>query len=197
MRCLLSLPESPKLFVLRDVQPELDQDDPTVDKLLLEMVDLSIRSLILLERCKTFDAFHQHPAVPAAVEDRQLTGAREMTPEAPKIMMSTLFVRGGRNRNHVVVSGIECPCDPTQRAALARCVPALEHGYGRDRALTDPALEPVESSLLLFDGVTKQLLLDRLGHIESTQNRLVLRRSSCMTGLPRPPRDDGCPRPTG
>ena len=41
---LLALLETAQLFVLRDVDPVLDQDDPVFDELFLELVDLRVRA---------------------------------------------------------------------------------------------------------------------------------------------------------
>ena len=71
-----AVPEPAELLVLGDVDPELDEQDAVRDQLLFEVPDLTVAATVLVTGRESFDALHEDPAVPAAIEDRDSPGPR-------------------------------------------------------------------------------------------------------------------------
>ena len=67
---------------------------PPVRELLLEIVDFGVGSLPLLPGSETFDALHEHAAIPAAIKDGDVALLRQVAPEAPEVMVRELLVGG-------------------------------------------------------------------------------------------------------
>ena len=78
-----------------------------LDELLLELADLGIGALPFLFGREALDPFDQDAAVPAAVEDREPPGARQVTPESPEVVLGALFVGRRGDRNDLVRAGVE------------------------------------------------------------------------------------------
>ena len=78
-----------------------------VDELLLELVDLGVGAPPLLLGREPLDPLDQDAAVPAAIEDRQPPGARQVTPEAPEIVVRPLFVGRRGDRDDLVRPRVE------------------------------------------------------------------------------------------
>src|SRR5690606_1838543 len=73
---ILTFLEAPELFVGRDVQPELDDNDAAVSQLVLEVVDLLVASAPLGFDGVAFDPLAQHAPVPAAIVDGEAATPR-------------------------------------------------------------------------------------------------------------------------
>src|SRR5712692_2761443 len=123
--------EPPQLFFPGDVQPELADDHAKRKLVGLKLVDFAIGAAPILFAAETLDALHQNAAVIAAVENRQMAGARQAPPEAPKIMVRLfLTVRRGVAGN-AVAARIENRRDALDGSAFARRVPSLEDAEHR------------------------------------------------------------------
>ena len=105
--CLLALLEAAQLLVLGDVDPVLDYDDAAVDELFLELVDLGVGAAPFFFGRKAFDPLNENASVPAAVEDRDLPGARQVPPEAPEVMLRPLLVGGRGDRDDLIRARVE------------------------------------------------------------------------------------------
>src|SRR6185503_2613521 len=103
-----------------------------LDELLLEGVDLAVGALPLGRRRKSLHALHQDAAVPTAIEDRDQTLPRQVTPEAPEIVLRALFVGRGGDRHDPGHAGVERRRDAPDGAAFSRGVPTLEDENRRD-----------------------------------------------------------------
>lgn len=71
-------------------------DDSVVGQFFLELPDLCIGVAPLDLGRQTFHALDQNAAVPAPGEDRDASGAREVAPEPPQVMVRAFLVTGGQ-----------------------------------------------------------------------------------------------------
>jgi hypothetical protein len=114
------------MFVGRDVQKQLDEADSRVDQHALELVDFAIGTPPFLFGREAFDAFHQHAAIPGAVERNDLPVLRQASPEALEALLCTLvFVRRG-DRVNLETSRIKSPAKAANDATLAAGIPSLK-----------------------------------------------------------------------
>jgi hypothetical protein len=67
-----TLLETAELLPLGDLEKQLDKDHPSIDKRLLEFIDLPVGTLPLCLGGKSLDSLHKHPSVPGTVKDRHL-----------------------------------------------------------------------------------------------------------------------------
>ena len=123
---LLSVQEAAQLFGAAHVQPQLDQDDPVIDQGLLEARQLAEEGGALRIAGKAEDPFHHAAIVPAAVEQRDLSGGGQPVDIALEIPLPGLAFVGlgqghdaGRTRVQVLAHAFD-------GAALAGGVAALE-----------------------------------------------------------------------
>src|SRR5690606_4633598 len=86
--------EAPELLVLVDGEEQLDQYAAMGQQLLLEVADLPKGALPLGRAGQLLDPLHQHPPVPAAIEDGDAPVGRQATPEAPAPGQRLLLVAG-------------------------------------------------------------------------------------------------------
>ena len=143
---------------------------PWVDQLLLEVRDFAVPAHVLGLGGEAFDAFDEHAAVPAPIEDRDAAGTRQVPPEPPEIVMRPFLVGGRRDRDHLIVPRVEAAGDASNRAALAGGVPALEHDNRRDAALAGSALKRVEACLLLGELTLEVGIAQRQAEIEVVEH---------------------------
>src|SRR3954453_18438851 len=142
----LALLEAPELLVLADGEPELDHDDAGAVELLLEVVDLAVGPQPLGRAGEALHPLDQDPAVPGAVEDRDVALARHVAPEAPEVGAGLLLVGGCCDRVDPEPSRVERRRHTADAAALAGRVVALEdrdHGPRRKGLAVDPRPRPV------------------------------------------------------
>ena len=171
VRGLLPGLEARELLLLRDVQPELGDVVPPVDELLFEVVDLVVRPLPLRSLGESFNALHEHPAVPRPVEDREPPGQRHVPPEAPQVVVLALILGRSGSRNHPVVTSLQRLRHPADHPALTCGVPTLEGQHRRHTAITGLNTEPVELGLLPAQLNLVLLLGELLGQIHARQDR--------------------------
>src|SRR5688572_29811225 len=123
---LLALLEAPELLLFRDVEEDLDHRTAVVGELLFELVDLVVGAAPLVLRGELLDPLDEHPAVPGAVEHRDLARTRKLLPEPPEVMARLLVRARRRDRVDLEAAGVEFLREPADRAAFPRGVPALE-----------------------------------------------------------------------
>ena len=125
-RLLLAVLEAPELLLAADVQPELDEDRAVVGQLFLEIVDFLVGAHPFSLAREALDALDQDSAVPAAIVDREAPEPRQVTPEAPQVVMRAFLVVRCGNRDHAILTGVERLHDAADHAAFAGGVPPLE-----------------------------------------------------------------------
>src|SRR5438132_11330440 len=87
--------EALPLFLVRDVQAELDHGRAALDELLLEFVDLAVAPLDHRRGREVVNASDQHVLVVGAVEDADEAGVRQPSADPPEKSPPTLLW-GGR-----------------------------------------------------------------------------------------------------
>ena len=105
-RLLLAAFKAFQLFVRRNVQPKLNQNRATFNELVLKVIDLGKRSTPLIFRCESLDSFDQHPTVPTAVEDRQMTPMLQTPPESPQVMSRVLLISRLAVLQHTIIARV-------------------------------------------------------------------------------------------
>ncbi len=123
---LLAGREALELRFRIDVQPELEDRHAVLDELLLEVVDLPVGAAPLVLLREALDALHQHPPVPAPVEDEHAPRRGQPPPEAPQIVVRQLLGRRRGHRHHPVVLHVHGAGHAPDHASLAGGVPAFE-----------------------------------------------------------------------
>src|ERR1035437_1806111 len=81
-----ALLEAEKLFLARDVDPELRQDGSKVAQLPFEGIDLFVSALPFRFAGQSFYSLDQHAAIPGPIEDGDLSALWQTSPEAVQIM---------------------------------------------------------------------------------------------------------------
>src|SRR5262249_32426258 len=87
------------LFFHADLEPELDQDDATIDDFSFNrraQLQKMLRYLLVHE---THDAFDARAVVPAAVEDHDFAAGGEVLDEALNVQLRLLTIRWRRQRD--------------------------------------------------------------------------------------------------
>src|SRR6516164_6222521 len=142
-------PEAPLLLLLTDLQPELDQDDARLDDVALELGAVLDEVPVLVLRAELHYILDAGPVVPAAVEDDDFAGRREVLEVALHVQLGLLPVRRGRQgheaehaRAHPLRDGLNGP-------ALARGVAPLEHDDHAQPLVDNPVLKPAQLGLQL------------------------------------------------
>ncbi|MPM82523.1 hypothetical protein SDC9_129584 [bioreactor metagenome] len=115
------------LFVLADVQHELDDHRAGLAEHALEVVDLRIALGLLLGREPAVDHGHQHILVLAAVEEHDLARTRHLLVNAPQVVVGLLHVGGRLPAHGAHAQRRHATEDSAQRAVLAGCVHALQY----------------------------------------------------------------------
>jgi hypothetical protein len=143
---------------MSDFQPVLDQDHAGVNDGLLDERDVLQEVLHLLRRGKAHDPFHAGPVVPAAVEEHDLAGGRQMGHVALEVHLRLLAL-GRRGEGHDAEDAWADPFgDALDDPALAGRVAPFEHYTDLGAAGLDPLLHLDQLDLELF-----HLLLELLG----------------------------------
>src|SRR5262249_32100430 len=107
-------------------KPVLDEGDPTVNDVLLGQRAEFEEAVVLFLAAETHDVFHTGAVVPAAVEDDDLTGRREMSHVALDIHLALLAIGGGGQRHDTEYARTDTLGDRANRAALPRAVTAFK-----------------------------------------------------------------------
>src|SRR6266567_740641 len=122
-----------------DLQPVLQQQHPGIRHRLLESWHQREEPLGFLRRAEAHHRLDAGPVVPAAVEDHDLAGGREVL-DVPLDVHLRLFPLGGGGQGHDPEYARADPLgDPLDRASLPGGVPALEH----DADLRSRVLHPL------------------------------------------------------
>ena len=100
---------------------------PEVDQHALELVDLTIGASPFLGGRQTFDALHQHAAIPGPVEHNNLPLRWQTLPEALKVVLGALMLIRRGNWVDFETTRIESPAETPDDAALAGGIPSLKH----------------------------------------------------------------------
>src|SRR3954469_12613635 len=167
----LALLEAPELLVLADGEPELDHDDAGAVELLLEVVDLAVGPQPLSRAGEALHPLDQDPAVPGAVEDRDVALARHVAPEAPEVGAGLLLVGGRSDGVDPEAPRVERRRRAADAAALAGRVVALEDG---DHGPAPEGLAVGEPRQAVLLGREPGLVLRRLQgvrHVERGEHR--------------------------
>ena len=146
----LTLPEASQLFLRRDVQPEFEQYVAVVGQLMLKMIDLGIGAGPVFLGGQLFHPFHKDTAVPGTVIDGDETGAGDVPPETPQVMVRQLFIRrradGDDTRDAGICPGSEAP----DGSPLAGGIPAFKDECGRDAFFVRPERKLIDLLLQAF-----------------------------------------------
>jgi len=73
----------PKLFIRIDMKPELDDYRAKVGQLAFKFINFPVSSFPFLLRAVALNAFYQHPSVPGAVKDRDMSRLGNASPKPP------------------------------------------------------------------------------------------------------------------
>ncbi len=101
---------------------------------------LTEEPLVLLRRAEPQDALHAGAVVPAAIEERDLTGGRQLLDVPLEVPLRPLPLGGLRQGDHAGRPRVRVLRDPLDRAALAGRVPTLEHHDDPRAGRADPFL---------------------------------------------------------
>src|SRR5450631_1063759 len=142
------------LLLPADLQPVLDQVDPGVDHHLLDHRSQFQEALRLLRGAETHDPFHAGPVVPAAVEDHDLAGGREVGDVALNVQLGLLTLRRRGQGDDPEYTRADAFGQSLDGSALAGRITALEYDADTGSGLFDPVLQRHE-----LDLQTSQLLL--------------------------------------
>ena len=96
-----------KAFELRfriDVDPELENDRAVIGEFFFKLVDLAVGALPVVLAAVALDALDHDAAVPAAVEDGDVSGLGQARPEAPEVLTVLFVRRGAGNGQHLVAA---------------------------------------------------------------------------------------------
>jgi hypothetical protein len=152
------------LLVLRRVQEQLHQPRAIVDQLGFKGVDFGIGRLPARRGREAIHPFHQHPAIPGAIEHRDFAVAGQALPEAPQIMAGRLLLGWRRDRPDLAEARIQRGDHARHQPALARCVPAFD-GDNALQALRDigrldqfkPVLQRFQLGVII---AARQIMID-------------------------------------
>jgi hypothetical protein len=125
--------------LVRDREPIFDEDNTGSDQHPLELWHGAKEFLAICLGAKSHNPFDADPVVPAAVEQDDFPGCRQMGRIALKIPMSA-FALGGRGQRHNLADARVQPLGHTlDYAALACGVTALEQQKSAPQDLAYPA----------------------------------------------------------
>ncbi len=134
-----------QLLGLCDVHEKLHQDRSSVHQCSLKIQNFTIPPLPLLLLRKTFHPLHQHPPIPASVEDRRLPRRRNLIPKSPQIMMRLFLLRWLYHRPHSHQSWIQSFRQPFDYAPFSRRIGPLEN---QDQTLRAVLQQPLRMQQL-------------------------------------------------
>src|SRR3546814_10948633 len=118
------------LWCLRHMEEGLHYVGAVFHLLAFELFDLVSGAAPLRLARQAFDPLDEDAAVPAAVEDGDLAGARQFLPEAPEEMAGLLLFGRRADRPDAVAARVPFGGEALDRPALPRCVPAPDGADG-------------------------------------------------------------------
>ena len=118
--------EAELLLLVGDREPVLDQDDAGAHEHALELGHRAEELLALSSRAEAHDALDAGAVVPAAVEQHDLAGRRQMRHVALEVPLRALALGGRRQRDDAADARIEALRDALDDAALAGGIAPLE-----------------------------------------------------------------------
>ncbi len=127
---LLAFLEASELLVLAQVEPEFEQYDPVVAKLFLEIADLLVGPLPFVVACELLYSLHQHPPIPGAIINCEVTCPRDVSLESPQIVVSFFLIGRCCHRDDALESCVDRTGYPPNRSTFTRRVPAFHYGDG-------------------------------------------------------------------
>ena len=93
----------------------------------LELVDLAVGALPLGLRAKSLDALDEDTSIPRAIENGDFAAARELIPEAPKVMVRVFLVGRFDRGINADMPRIEPLDQALDRPSLARRIGSFHH----------------------------------------------------------------------
>ncbi len=143
----MRLVKPPCLLVGADLEPVLDELDTRLDHRLLDAGDLVEESLGLLRRAEPHHGLDTGAVVPAAIEDHDLAGGREVLDVALDVHLRLLALGRSRKRDHAERARTHPLGDALDGAALAGGVTAFEDDADLGAGGSDPLLHRDEFAL--------------------------------------------------
>ena len=156
-----ALLEPTRLFVRCDLEPVLEQAHAGIDDCLLDQRDRLEELLGLLLGAEPHDALDAGAVVPAAVEDHDFAGGRQVGQVSLQVHLAALTPGRCRQRNDAKDARTDALREGLDRAALAGPIAALEDDDDLCASRLDPALELHELAVqlreLLFVVLAREL----------------------------------------
>src|SRR5689334_15862366 len=125
----LALLEAATLLLAADGEPELDQMYAAAHEVALELRRLTQKFVVFVGRAESHHAFDAGAVVPAAIEQDDLAGGRQMLNVALEIPLSALDVARLLERHHPCAARVEMLHESLDGAALAGGVATLEQDH--------------------------------------------------------------------
>ena len=163
-RVLLDFLEALLLLLLADVQEELHDPVAVVGQCALEIRDVLVGRAPGLLGSELLDAFHQHTAVPAPVEDGDFSIVRNLLPESPEPGHVGLVGPRAADRVKLEAARFQPFGQGIDGGAFAGRVPAFEDDDGRDLGLPTCLLDLEQA--VAQDGNALLVLLFRQPFLE-------------------------------
>ena len=129
------------LLLVADREPVLDEDDPGAQQVVLELGAGPEELLVLLLRAEAHHVLDARAVVPAAVEQDDLAGGRQVGHVALEVPLRALALGRRPERDDAHDAGVRLLGDALDRPALARGVAALEHDDHLQTLVDDPVLK--------------------------------------------------------
>src|SRR3546814_19159616 len=118
------------LWCLRHMEEGLHYVGAVFHLLAFELFDLVSGAAPLRLARQAFDPLDEDAAVPAAVEDGHLAGARQFLPDAPQEMAGLLLFCLRAHRTHAVPARVHFGGETLHRTPLPPCAPAPDSASG-------------------------------------------------------------------
>ena len=149
------------LFLVRNGEPVLQQDDPVLDQEPLEDRDLPEEPPVLVRRAEAEHLLDAGAVVPAPVEQDDLAGGGQVRDVPLEVPLGAFALGGLGERRDAGDARVRVLRDPLDRPALAGRVAPLEDDDDPGSRLRDPVLHLHELFLqpaeLLLVGLLRQL----------------------------------------
>jgi len=158
------------LLFIGNRKPVFDEHDAGPHQHSLELGRGSEKFFAVRFRAEPHDPLHAGTIVPAAVEQHDFAGRRQMGNVALEIPLRALALGGSRKRHHLAGSRVEPLGHTLDDAALAGGIAALEKHHHLEPLMYHPILQLDELAL------QPQQLLE----IEVTIDRILLRPVGVM-----------------
>src|SRR4029079_7580056 len=130
-----------RLLLLAYLEPELDELDPRVDHRFLDGRHIVQKLLRLLLGAEAHHALDTRAVVPAAIEDHDLAGRREVPDVALHVHLRLLAYGRGSQGDHPEHPGTDPLGDPLDGSPLAGRVTTFEHDADLGAGGLDPLLQ--------------------------------------------------------